>query len=554
MLFPTMTFALFFVVVLGVAWRLHDQPRQWRWFMLAVSYLFYGWWDWRFVFLLVACTAGNHVFAVGVHRSQTDRARRTWMVVGVTFDLALLGFFKYYGFFVDSLLALLRPFGLAPTPLLIKVTLPVGISFFLFCAISYVVDVYRREQEPVAPLDFAVYLAFFPHLVAGPIVRVSEFVPQLRRRRNPDSVDAVRAVRLICRGLFKKVVIANYLATAIVDPVFVAPGQYRNWELLIGAWSYAVQIYADFSGYTDIAIGIAILLGIRFPDNFDRPYTSTSIQEFWRRWHMTLSRWLRDYLYIPLGGNRGGDAKERRNLIITMVLGGLWHGANFTFLFWGLYHGLGLSIERWVREGPDRRAAAARAAREDAARPDTSRPSPEHLARAADETVADVDLSLLAVDEHPEERAAVDAARAESEAARTAQLRHEHLPESSTAMRHDERAARRSVHPALACFGVFQFVTVGWIFFRAQDLGTACGYLWSLLTNWGVGTLVTPTVLLALCVGLFSQFLPPKLGDALEYRASQFPPLLIALGVGLWLVVINLLGPQGVAPFIYFQF
>ena len=547
MLFPTMTFALFFVVVLGIAWRLNDRPKQWRWFMLAVSYLVYGWWDWRVVFLLLACTVGNHVFATGVHRARSDRGRRTWMVVGVTFDLVLLGFFKYYGFFVDSLIALLRPLGLAPTPLLIKVTLPVGISFFLFCAISYVIDVYRREQEPVAPLDFAVYLAFFPHLVAGPIVRVSEFVPQMRRRRNPESVDAVRAVRLICRGLFKKVVIANYLATAIVDPVFVAPGQYRNWELLIGAWSYAVQIYADFSGYTDIAIGIAMLLGIRFPDNFDRPYTSTSIQEFWRRWHMTLSRWLRDYLYIPLGGNRGGDVKERRNLIITMVLGGLWHGANFTFLFWGLYHGLGLSIERWVREGPERRAAAARTSRGAASRPDTSRPPADHLARAGDESMADMDLSLLAADESPEERAA-------AQAARTAQLHHEHLPESSTAMRHDEQVARRSVHPALACFGVFQFVTIGWIFFRAQDLGTAFSYLWSLLTNWGVGTLVTPTVLLALFVGLFSQFLPQRLGDALEFKASQLPPLLIAVGVGLWLVVINLLGPQGVAPFIYFQF
>jgi hypothetical protein len=290
-----------------------------------------------------------------------------------------------------------------------------------------------------------------------------------------------------------------------------------------------------------------MLLGIRFPDNFDRPYTSTSIQEFWRRWHMTLSRWLRDYLYIPLGGNRGGDVKERRNLIITMVLGGLWHGANFTFLFWGLYHGLGLSIERWVREGPERRAAAARTSRGAASRPDTSRPTADHLARAGDETMADMDLSLLAADESPEERAA-------AQAARTAQLHHEHLPESSTAMRHDEQVARRSVHPALACFGVFQFVTIGWIFFRAQDLGTAFSYLWSLLTNWGVGTLVTPTVLLALFVGLFSQFLPERLGDALEFKASQLPPLLIAVGVGLWLVVINLLGPQGVAPFIYFQF
>ncbi|MFM7064258.1 MAG: hypothetical protein ACKO04_12310 [Actinomycetes bacterium] len=236
-----------------------------------------------------------------------------------------------------------------------------------------------------------------------------------------------------------------------------------------------------------------------------------------------------------------------------MVLGGLWHGANVTFLFWGLYHGLGLSIERWVREGPARRAAA-RAAGTPTAPPDTARPTSEHLARAGDETVADVDLSLLSVDDQPGERAAVEAARAASEASRTAQLHHEHLDDASTALRRDERASRRAVHPAVACFGVFQFVTVGWIFFRAQDMGTAFRYLWGLVANWGVGSLVTPTVLLALAVGLCSQFLPPRLGDALEYRASQLPPLLIAVGVGLWLVVISLLGPQGVAPFIYFQF
>ncbi|MFM7069477.1 MAG: MBOAT family O-acyltransferase, partial [Actinomycetes bacterium] len=535
MLFPTMTFALFFVIVLAVAWRLHDQPRRWRWWILVASYIFYGWWDWRFVALLAGCTVGNQLIAVGVGRSTTQRARTWWMGVGVAFDLLLLGFFKYYGFFVDSLISLLRPLGLAPTPLLIKVTLPVGISFFLFCAISYVIDVYRDEQQPVTLMEFAVYLSFFPHLVAGPIVRVSEFVPQLRRRRNADSVDAVRAARLICRGLFKKVVIANYLATTIVDPVFVAPGQYRNWELLVGAWSYAVQIYADFSGYTDIAIGVALLLGIRFPDNFDRPYTSVSIQEFWRRWHMTLSRWLRDYLYIPLGGNRGGEAKERRNLILTMVLGGLWHGANFTFLFWGLYHGLGLSVERWVRERPQRAASLRARLTSDAsgANSDTARPTPDHLAVAADPTVADVDVALIGLDDAADRAAAV--------AARTEQLHREHVDDGSTALRGDESITRRSVHPAVACFGVFQFVTVGWIFFRAQDLGTAISYLRSLLLNWGVGSLVTPTVLVALAVGLFAQFIPKRVGDALEYRASQLPPLIIALGVGIWLVVVNLL-------------
>lgn len=503
MLFPTMTFALLFVVVLGVSWRLADRPDAWKLFVLAASYVFYGWADWMFCFLLAGSTIGNWLVAAAVHRSRGDRARRAWMAVGVGGNLVVLGFFKYYGFFVDSVLALLEPVGLAPTSLLIQVGLPVGISFFTFCALSYVIDVYRREQQPITPIDFAVYLSFFPHLVAGPIVRVSEFEPQLRRRRNPRSVDATRAARLICRGLFKKVVIANFLATAIVDPVFVAPSQYTNWELLVGAWGYAVQIYADFSGYTDIAIGIALLMGIRFPDNFDQPYSARSIQEFWRRWHMTLSRWLRDYLYIPLGGNRGGPRAEYRNLFLTMLLGGLWHGASWNFVIWGAFHGGGLAAERW------------------------------HAMREPRTDYVD----LGGQGGHPPPVAT-------------------YLPDEETAVMAapQVRAERRPLNPWLARLWVFHFVTLGWIFFRAPDLGTALSYLGGLVTNWGLGSLVTWVVLLAIAVGMVGQFVPGRLGDMLEFRASKLPPMVLAVGVGLWLVVINLLGPQGVAPFIYFQF
>lgn len=517
MLFPTMTFALFFVVVLGISWRLNDRPIAWRWFVLAASYVFYGWWDPVFCLLLAGSTVGNHLVVSAIHASRSERAARSWMVLGVVLNLGLLGFFKYYGFFVDQLLAALEPFGLAPTPLLIKVTLPVGISFFTFCAISYVVDTYRREQDPIPLLDFGVYLSFFPHLVAGPIVRVSEFAPQLRRRRNPDSVDATRAARLICRGLFKKVVIANYLATAIVDEVFVAPGQHSSIELIVGAVAYAVQIYADFSGYTDIAIGVALLMGIKFPDNFDRPYASVSIQEFWRRWHMTLSRWLRDYLYIPLGGNRGGPRAEHRNLIITMGLGGLWHGASWNFIFWGLFHGVGLAVERWWKE---RREVVD-------LRDGTSGGHGSGGPRRQVPSRAPV-------------RGGGGAAVATAERATTAAAAAPRVPEA--------------LQPWVRRLGVFTFVTVGWVFFRATGLASALDYLWSALTNWGVGDLVTPTVLLAIAVGMVGQFVPRRWGDALEYRASQLGPGWLGVGVGLWLVVINLLGPQGVAPFIYFQF
>jgi D-alanyl-lipoteichoic acid acyltransferase DltB (MBOAT superfamily) len=531
-----MTFALFLVVVLGVSWKLIDRPVQWKLFVLAASYVFYGWADWMFCLLLAGSTVGNWMVGLAIARAGTDGARRAWMLVGVTLNLALLGFFKYYGFFVDSVLAALEPLGLAPTALLVQIALPVGISFFTFCAISYVIDVFRDEQEPVALLDFAVYLAFFPHLVAGPIVRVSEFEPQLRRRRNPDTIDATRAARLICRGLFKKVVIANYLATAIVDPVFVAPAQHTNWELLVGAWAYAVQIYADFSGYTDIAIGIALLMGIKFPDNFDQPYSSRSIQEFWRRWHMTLSRWLRDYLYIPLGGNRGGPRAEYRNLFLTMLLGGLWHGASWNFVIWGAFHGCGLAVERW------------HAMRE---------PKPAY-----------VDLGA-AGDLPPQRRSARPSVGGWSErlglgqGGRTSgegspapgRTSADYRPDDATVvMQQPTVVQRRTMNPWLARLWVFHFVVVGWIFFRAPDLGVAISYLVSLVTNWGVGTLVTGTVLLAIAVGMVGQFVPRRFGDALEFRASKLPPMVLAVGIGLWLVVINLLGPQGVAPFIYFQF
>jgi len=525
-LFPTMTFAIFFVVVLGVSWRLVDRPLQWRLFVLASSYVFYGWWDARFCLLLAGSTVVNHAAVHLIARARTDRGARTAMTFGVAANLVVLGFFKYYGFFVDSLLQALEPMGLAPTALLIKIGLPVGISFFTFCAISYVVDVYRQEQEPIPLLDFAVYLSFFPHLVAGPIVRVSEFAPQLRRRRNRDTVDATRAARLICRGMFKKVVIANYLATAIVDPVFAAPGQSPNLQLVVAAVAYAVQIYADFSGYTDMAIGIALLMGIRFPDNFDQPYSATSIQDFWRRWHMTLSRWLRDYVYIPLGGNRGGERAELRNLVLTMAIGGLWHGANWTFVVWGFFHGFGLVAERRWRERaprPWRRGAI------DLRDPDGAPAEPGGAAGALrDPPVRDLPAgtSLRTTDPGGE----------------------------TSVMERPAVALRPEPNVWVSRLVVFAFVTVGWVFFRAVDLPTALSYLVGIVTRWGVGDLVTPLVLVVIVVGMVGQFVPRRLGDALEYRASQLPPVLLAVGVGLFLVLVNLLGPVGVAPFIYFQF
>jgi D-alanyl-lipoteichoic acid acyltransferase DltB (MBOAT superfamily) len=355
MLFPTTDFAIFFLVAFTALWALNSRPVLWKLAALALSYFFYGWWDPRFVLLLVAETVIAHVAARALVRVDEPRQRRWVMIAGVGSLLGILAYFKYVGFFAVNVDNLARHLGMGNLVPLIQPTLPVAISFFTFMAISYVVDVYHRELEPARPLDLAVYLAFFPHLVAGPIVRGSELLPQIRRKRDADHLDYSRGFQLILRGMFKKVVISSYVASAVVDPVFISPKSHSALEVLFAIWGYAVQIYCDFSGYTDIAIGLALLLGIRFPVNFDAPYSAISLQDFWRRWHITLSRWLRDYLYIPLGGNRGSQAEVARNIMVTMILGGLWHGANWTFLIWGALHGGGQVVGHLRRQ---RREAA----------------------------------------------------------------------------------------------------------------------------------------------------------------------------------------------------
>jgi D-alanyl-lipoteichoic acid acyltransferase DltB (MBOAT superfamily) len=349
LLFPTIDFAIFFAVVYTVQWLLNPYAGPWKAFMVAASYFFYAWWNPRFVVLLAAATV---ISAVGGHLVHTfeGRNKRIAMWCSVSLLLGLLGWFKYVGFLTVNIDNVCHAIGLGNPLPLIQVTLPIGISFFTFMAISYVVDIYRGNLRPARGIDVAVYLSFFPHLIAGPIVRGTELIPQIRKMRNPSDVHYVEAFWLIAAGLAKKVVLSSYLSSAIVDPVFADPRQHSAIEVLFAIWGYAVQIYADFSGYTDIAIGIALLMGFRFPVNFRRPYSAVSLQDFWRRWHITLSNWLRDYLYIPLGGNRGSDAKVYRNIMITMILGGLWHGAAWTFVIWGAYHGIGQVIGHRRRE------------------------------------------------------------------------------------------------------------------------------------------------------------------------------------------------------------
>ena len=364
MLFPTFTFAVFFLVVLALHGILRWRPGAWQAAMLAASFVFYGWWDWRFCFLLGGSGLANWFFGARIAVARDARfgrnpAARWWVRIAVSANLGLLGVFKYYGFFVDTLG---DAFGIEPG-LALRIVLPVGISFFTFQAISYVVDIGRGDLDPAPLPDVMLYLAFFPQLVAGPIVRATDFLPELADRRRQGGHDGAAplgtAFWLIGAGLFKKVVVSSYLAEAAVDGVFAAPATANGVDRALAVYAYAIQIYADFSGYTDIAIGCALLLGFRFPQNFDSPYQAVSMQDFWRRWHISLSTWLRDYLYIPLGGNRGGALLTHRNLALTMVLGGLWHGASWNFVVWGAIHGGALALERMLRrERSPRRSVA----------------------------------------------------------------------------------------------------------------------------------------------------------------------------------------------------
>ncbi len=325
--FPTIEFAAFFVVVFVISWALMPHPRAWRPFILVASYVFYGWIDWRWVLLLIGSSVVNTLAARVISQSDSQEARKRALTAAIVFDLGLLGVFKYLGFFVSEFDGALDAIGLgSPLPLL-QIVLPIGISFFTFQAISYVVDVYRGETKAASLGDVAILQAFFPHLIAGPIVRANELLPQLRTPRDPRTVLAGPGLFLIAGGLIKKTVVADELARNVVDPVFNDPAAHSGPEVMLAIYGFAAQIYCDFSGYTDMAIGVALLLGFQLPQNFNRPYLALSLQDFWRRWHMTLSRWLRDYLYIPLGGNRDGERRTYRNLMLTMLLGGLWHGA-----------------------------------------------------------------------------------------------------------------------------------------------------------------------------------------------------------------------------------
>src|SRR5229473_3120426 len=327
MLFDSPAYFIFLLPVVLIYWRLNR--RQQNVFLLLASYFFYGWWDWRFLALMIGSTTMDFLIAQRITPSRTDSNRKKWLIFSLVLNFGILGIFKYFDFFTGSFSSALETLGIHHIPLpLIRVILPPGISFYTFQEVAYIVDVYKGRLEPAKSfLDYGLFISLFPHLIAGPIQRPGHLLPQVQKDRTFDADRFFDGLMLIFSGLVRKCVVAD------------------NCALLANA-AFAWQVYGDFSGYSDIARGSAQLLGFHFMVNFRQPYLAHRLQEFWRRWHISLSTWLRDYLYIPLGGSTGGKWKTSLNLLTTMILAGLWHGANWTFVVFGAIHGVGLCVER----------------------------------------------------------------------------------------------------------------------------------------------------------------------------------------------------------------
>lgn len=486
--FVTPEFAVFFVLVLGLCRFCAEDPNRRLWFnmgLLGAGLVFYASAGLIFVPLLLTVAAINWACARLMCGAEPKR-RRAWLWLTVAGNLSLLGFFKYYEFMLVSLEGLGLQL-ISANSALLELAFPVGLSFYTFQGLSYVIDCYREPAR--APESFSrvlLFVSFFPTVMSGPILRSGQFLPQLDSLRVPDTEDVAAGCSLIVSGLFKKVVLASYLSEHVVREVFQTPELFSSWSALAAVYAYSLQIYCDFSGYSDMATGFARLMGFRLPENFRAPYMAVNLQDFWRRWHITLSLWLRDYLYIPLGGNRKGN--RALNLIVTMFLGGLWHGSHTRFLLWGLMHGLGLTVVHgfgavWGRVDA---ALNSRFGKQDSLR--------GRLAK----------LDML--------------------------------------------------RAPLGWFLTFHFVSALWVFFRADDMERALEILrravvWG-LPGEGFPLLVIPAVL----AGLALQVVGPAVHNWFTRLQIVLPwpvqGLLLAVTCG----AILKLGPDGVLPFIYFQF
>ena len=351
MVFNSYSFAIFFAIVLA----LYSLPMGWsarKWVLVAASGVFYAAWNPPFLLLLILSAVVDYGLARWMGRLTNGAARRALLIVSLMLNLGMLGYFKYGGFLLDNFVLLMAAGGITYRPPDLGIILPLGISFYTFETISYLVDVYRRKITPWNSfLDYVLFLTFFPHLVAGPIVRADDFLPQCREPKRANSAQMGWGLSLLVVGLFEKIVLADGLVGPVADHVYDAVGPVGVRDAWLGTFAFSCQIFFDFAGYSTCAIGVALCLGFALKDNFHFPYAAAGFSDFWRRWHISLSTWLRDYLYIPLGGNRLGEARTYVNLMVTMVLGGLWHGASWRFVAWGVLHGIYLAVERLVRRG-----------------------------------------------------------------------------------------------------------------------------------------------------------------------------------------------------------
>ncbi len=490
--FVTLDFAVFFLVVLAAGWAVQDRPRAGKAVLLCANLFFYAWAGWVFVPLLLTVATLNWATVrliampgggrIGEDEPRRDGCRRWILAVDVGLHVALLAFFKYYEFFVLNLEALFRLAGFeAPHLPMADILFPVGLSFYTFQGLSYAVDRYRRRRdggEGAKPESFGrvlLFVSFFPTVMAGPILRESQFFPQLDRPVR-DAAALPEGFALLLSGLFKKVVLASYLSEHVVRDVFQAPELYSSWAVLAAVYGYAMQIFCDFSGYSDLAAGVGRLMGFRIPQNFNSPYLALNLRDFWRRWHITLSLWLRDYLYIPLGGSRRGS--RTLNLLVTMGLGGLWHGSHVRFLAWGLLHGLGLAAVHVFEAFTRRPGAPAAVGRWFAARPGK----------------------------------------------------------------------------CLAWLLTFHTVALLWIFFRAEDMDRALEIFRRLFCfgqpGDGFPALAIPAILAAFAVQLWGG----RLFVAFAGVQARLPWALQSVTAALAAGCILKMGPDGVMPFIYFQF
>ena len=343
--FHFILFLVTLVVACGLLWRNFAARKN---LLLLASYYFYMCWDWRFAGLLIATTLLHYVVAIRLAQATDLRVRRAWLLVSVVGALGVLAYFKYANFFLQSAVSLANVLGLEAHAAVLQVVLPIGISFYTFQALSYVLDVYRREQEPTRDLrDFALFVGFFATVLAGPITRASELLSQFEKQQTVPGPDVERALALVAQGFIKKIIFADVLAAQIVDPAFANPGAYSPLFLLVAVYAFSFQIYMDVSGYTDIARGSALLCGFRLPPNFDRPYLARSVSNFWQRWHMSMSGFFRNYVFIGLGGSRYGNVYL--NLMLTFLAIGLWHGGGWNFLLYGALHGSMVCLERLLR-------------------------------------------------------------------------------------------------------------------------------------------------------------------------------------------------------------